>query len=236
MRKLGDRVDSVDALFRELPRWESEFWRRHYNVRTVIKAWYDYVVGELGYGISQSEEALGRKVWTMFLDRMSMTGWMVCGGREDAVSQSHAVLDIFVKVVEDVVYGELPMVKPVVERDRPMDYPVSDSFEDMIRPLPTEDLREHRRSSHSGVSSRSRHDRYDKPVHQTIPTSPRRSESVIPHRVQGLEEELRPGINISFKPTGNVKPESNDEKTRKKGRRDRREYDDEEEDDREDEW
>ena len=105
-------ADTPQELFGCLKDWQSQFWERSFpNAMPIVMEWANQASAALlpqGRPMGFFVEDLKTKIWQNLLQRISLDSWMILG--RDIRSQGNQLLEITMRVVEDTIYSQFPLM------------------------------------------------------------------------------------------------------------------------------
>lgn len=120
----GGAVDSrrpprnVHEMFLYLQTQTTEFWNMMPDSIPIVRHWITWAITQLG---ECSEEVMTRdlqsRIWERFSQRLSLDPWLICSSENTGQSldpHGNKMLEIFMQVVEDVVYSLFPLVPKTI--------------------------------------------------------------------------------------------------------------------------
>jgi hypothetical protein len=114
-------VDTPQQLFSCLKDWKEQFWSAFPHAMVIIMEWANHASAVLvthGRPIGFFAEDLKTKIWQNFLQRLSLDSWLIIGKNNN--SQGNEVLQIIMRVVNDTIYSQFPLMDDSLNMQQPV--------------------------------------------------------------------------------------------------------------------
>lgn len=98
---------NTQLLFSSLAEQGRKFWHSFPNAMIIVMEWANQLSDHLSTNVQFFEEDLKTKIWKNFLCRLSLDSWLILGKGQH--SHGNKILKIFMLVVRDIIYSQLPL-------------------------------------------------------------------------------------------------------------------------------